>query len=73
LTQPVGPSDKRRIAAGEVRQSHKEIAIAKRGRAVAGLVPADEELPPVFGRMRDSAEILGDIVAPIGEKWSADE
>ena len=74
----------RRIAAGEfkakclhlldeVRQSRKEIVITKRGRAVARLVPADEELPQVFGRMQGSAEILGDLVAPVGEKWNVDE
>ena len=74
----------RQIAAGEfkakclhlldeVRQSRKEIVITKRGRAVARLVPADEELPPIFGRMRGSAEILGDIVAPVGDKRDVDE
>ena len=74
----------RQIAAGEfkakclhlldeVHQSRKEIVITKRGRAVARLLPADEELPQVFGRMPGSAEILGDIVASVGEKWSVDE
>jgi len=74
----------RQIAAGEfkakclhlldeVHQSRKEIVITKRGRAVARLLPVDEELLPVFGRMRGSAEILGDIVAPVGEKWNVDE
>ena len=74
----------RQIAAGEfkakclhlldeVRQSRQEIVITKRGRAVARLLPVDEELLPVFGRMRGSAEILGDIVAPVGEKWNVDE
>jgi prevent-host-death family protein len=74
----------RQIAAGEfkakclhlldeVHQSRKEIVITKRGRAVARLLPADEELPQIFGRMRGSAEILGDIVAPVGEKWNVDE
>ena len=74
----------RQIAAGEfkakclhlldeVRQSRKEIVITKRGQAVARLLPVDEELPPIFGRMRGSAEILGDIVAPVGETWSVDE
>jgi len=74
----------RRIAAGEFKakclhlldevcQSRKEIVITKRGRAVARLLPADEDLPQIFGRMRGSAEILGDIVAPVGEKWSVDE
>jgi prevent-host-death family protein len=74
----------RQIAAGEfkakclhlldeVRQSRTEIVITKRGRAVARLLPADEELPPIFGRMRGSADICGDIVAPVGETWSVDE
>jgi hypothetical protein len=40
---------------------------------VARLLPVDEELPPIFGRMRGSAEILGDLVAPVGEKWNVDE
>jgi prevent-host-death family protein len=57
----------------EVRQSREEIVIANRGRAVARLLPADEELPTILGRMRGSAEICGDIVAPVGEKWSVDE
>ena len=74
----------RQIAAGEfkakclhlldeVRQSRTEIVITKRGRAVARLLPANEDLPSIFGRMRGSAEILGDIVAPVGEKWNVDE
>ena len=74
----------RQIAAGEfkakclhlldeVRQSRKEIVITKRGRAAARLLPVDEEHSPVFGRMRGFAEILGDIVAPVGEKWNVDE
>ena len=33
----------------------------------------DEQLPPILGRLRGSAEIFGDIVAPVGEEWSADE
>jgi len=32
-----------------------------------------QELPLAFGRMRGSAEISGDVVAPVGEKWSVDE
>jgi prevent-host-death family protein len=75
---------KRRIAAGEfkakclhlldeVQQTRKEIVITKRGRPVARLLPVDADLPSIFGRMKGSAEILGDIVAPVDEKWSVNE
>jgi prevent-host-death family protein len=57
----------------EVQQSRKEIVITKRGRAVARLVPVDEKVPSVFGRMKGSGIILGDIISPIDEKWEADE
>ena len=33
----------------------------------------DEQLSPILGRMRGSAEISGDIVAPVGERWNVDE
>jgi len=57
----------------EVERNRKEIIITKRGRAVARLLPADEEPPRVFGRMKGSVEILGDLIAPVSERWDADE
>lgn len=57
----------------EVERNRKEIIITKRGRAVARLLPADEAPPRVFGRMKGSVEILGDLIAPVGERWDADE
>ncbi len=57
----------------EVQQTRKEIVITKRGRPVARLLPVDADLPSIFGRMKGSAEILGDIVAPVDEKWSVNE
>ena len=57
----------------EVQRSRQEIVITKRGRPVARLLPADAEVPVLFGRMKGSAEIRGDLVAPVGEKWDADE
>jgi prevent-host-death family protein len=57
----------------EVQQKRMEIVITKRGRPVARLVPVEEEFPSVFGRMKGSITILGDIVAPTGEIWEADE
>ena len=57
----------------EVHRSRKEIVITKRGRAVARLLPAEENTPAVFGRMKGTVEILGDLIAPLGERWDADE
>jgi prevent-host-death family protein len=55
----------------EVEQQRKEIVITKRGRPVARLVPVDEKPPAVFGRMKGTIEILGDIFST-GESWEAD-
>jgi prevent-host-death family protein len=74
----------RKIAAGEfkakclglldeVQRGRVEILITKRGEAVARLVPVESTPPPLFGRMKGSGEITGDIVRPTGETWNADE
>jgi prevent-host-death family protein len=56
-----------------VAQTHEEITITKRGKAVARLVPA-EPAPerPLFGYLKGKGEIRGDIVAPAGEIWEAE-
>jgi prevent-host-death family protein len=75
---------KREIAAGEfkakclrllddVARTRKDILITKRGRPVARLVPAGEIQAPLFGRMKGTIRICGDIVSPTGERWEADE
>jgi prevent-host-death family protein len=56
----------------DVQQSRQEIVITKRGKPVARLVPLDEEAPSIFGRMKGTVKILGDIVGPTGEKWFAE-
>ena len=74
---------KREIAAGkfkatclalldEVQRGRKEIVITKRGKAVARLVPVEDTAPEIFGRMKGSGVILGDIISPIGEIWDAE-
>ena len=60
----------------EVRLSHEEIVITKYGKPVAKLVPINESeknVKSIFGFLKDSVQIKEDIVAPTGEKWSADE
>ncbi len=55
----------------EVAESHQEITITKHGKAVVKLVPVQEESVPLFGFMRGSAHIKGDIVAPLDVSWEA--
>ena len=58
----------------EVQKYHKEIVITKFGKPVAKLVPADEKKPKSpFGFLKGVGVIKGDIVAPIGVKWEANE
>jgi len=74
---------KRQIAAGEfkakclglldeVQRERKEIVITKRGKPVARLVPVEDAAPALFGRMKGTGIILGDIVSPIDEIWDAE-
>ena len=54
----------------EVQRKRVEIIVTKRGKPVAKLVPLDEETPKtLFGYLKGSMTILGDITAPIDEIW----
>jgi prevent-host-death family protein len=55
----------------QVAQHRLEIVITKRGKPIARLVPIDQEPPAVFGRLKGSARITGDIFST-GEDWEAD-
>ncbi len=56
----------------QVRESGQEIVITKRGKPVAKLVPLEpKERPPLFGCMKGTFEITGDIVSPIDVEWDA--
>jgi prevent-host-death family protein len=57
----------------EVQRERKEIVITKRGKPVARVVPVEtEKAPKLFGRMKGSGMIIGDIISPIGEIWDAE-
>jgi prevent-host-death family protein len=56
----------------EVRDRHCEIVITKRGKPVAKLVPFEDKRPDIFGYMKGTVTILGDIVGPTGDIWDAD-
>lgn len=55
----------------EVERKRKEIVITKRGRPVAKLVPVDEGTNALFGGMRGTGRVTGDIVSPTGVRWNA--
>jgi len=61
----------------QVASKHSEIVITKRGKPVARLVAAGNAKTNaqvgVFGWMKGSVEVLGDITESLDEKWSADE
>jgi len=57
----------------QVKRTRHPVTITKRGKAVARLVPVDEpDRHPLFGMLKGSIVIHGDIVAPVGEKWDAE-
>lgn len=57
----------------EVAATRKPLVITKRGKPLAKLVPIqDETLPPMFGYMKGTGEILGDIVNVPHEPWAAE-
>lgn len=57
-----------------VAENHETITVTKRGKPVARLVPVDP-VPerPLFGYLRGKGTITGDIVAPTGEAWEAQQ
>ena len=56
----------------EVEETGREVVITKRGRPVARLVPiAESGARGVFGCMRGTVVVVGDLVAPLEERWEA--
>lgn len=57
----------------KVGKTHEEVIITKRGKPVAKLVPV-EEVPatPLFGFLRGSVVIKGDLTRPTGETWDVE-
>lgn len=55
----------------KVHRTKKRIIITKRNKPIAQLVPIEEESGSLFGKMKGTVQILGDIIAPIDEVWDA--
>lgn len=51
----------------DLNQFHE---ITKRNKPIAKLVPL-KKTPPLFGKMKGTAHIKGDLIEPIGEEWDA--
>ncbi len=54
----------------EVAETRKPLVITKHGKPVAQLVPM-EDAGDLFGRMKGSVTILGDIISPLDVEWEA--
>ena len=56
----------------DVQNHHREVVITKYGKPVAKLVGvAPRSKVPLFGCMKGSVTMKGDIIAPSGETWHA--
>ncbi|HEX4025366.1 MAG TPA: type II toxin-antitoxin system Phd/YefM family antitoxin [Steroidobacteraceae bacterium] len=54
----------------EVARTREPIVITKHGRPVAQLVPVPTGVRTLFGYMKGTVQIKGDVVAPIAAEWS---
>lgn len=55
----------------EVARTGQPVVITKHGKPVAQLVPVPAEPKSLFGYMKNTVTIKGDIVASSDESWSA--
>ena len=55
----------------KVHRTKKRIIITKRNKPIAQLVPIEEESGSLFGKMKGTIHVVGDILAPIDESWDA--
>jgi len=56
-----------------VNYSHEEVIVTKHGKPVVRIVSVSQ--PPsasLFGYMKNSVNIVGDIIKPIDEAWDVD-
>lgn len=59
----------------ELQETHEEVTVTKHGKPVAKLVPCSidsETSRQIFGFMKGSISIHGNIVEPLGDKWDAE-
>lgn len=57
----------------EVAKQHLEMIITKRGCPLVKLIPFEEHKPSLFGALKGTVTIVGDIVEPMDDPWEANE
>jgi prevent-host-death family protein len=85
-SQPNQPGAVREVAASELKnawhlyldrvsQAHEEVVVTRYGKPIAKLIPyeAEEGEREIFGSLAGTVTVHGDIIAPTGEEWEADE
>lgn len=55
----------------QVEKTREPVIITKHGRPVAQLSPVPADPRSLFGYMKNTLKIAGDIVAPLDVEWSA--
>jgi prevent-host-death family protein len=55
----------------QVEKTGKPVIITKHGRPVAQLVPIPPRDKSLFGYMKNTVRIKGEIISPVDESWSA--
>ena len=55
----------------EVKKTKRSVIITKRSKPVAKLTPITEDSNLLFGQMKGTGRIRGDLIQPIGEEWDA--
>lgn len=57
-----------------VRRSRKPVIVSRRGKPLVKIVPVEEDRPvPLFGYMKGTMKIVGDIVSPDPEPWNSEQ
>jgi prevent-host-death family protein len=53
-----------------VAKLHERVVITKRGKPIAQLVPVEDAPESLFGYMKGTVTVKGDIVSSLSESWS---
>lgn len=56
----------------EVAQTGEPIVITKNGKPVSRLVPHRCKPKELYGALKGTVTVSGDIVAPVGDQWEAE-
>jgi antitoxin (DNA-binding transcriptional repressor) of toxin-antitoxin stability system len=54
------------------REKHLTFVITKHGAPIAKLIPIEERVVNLYGALKGTVKIKGDIIAPIEEKWDVE-